>query len=73
MTRHYQHTGEAAAIAAVSSLPSLKAEDVKALPPAQSPRLVDAGPIRERLQTMTAKTWEVIRDELLGLVGQEQG
>jgi integrase len=65
MTRHYTHTGDAAALAAVSSLPSLKAEDTKALPPAQSPRLIDASMVSERLQAMTTKTWKTIRDELL--------
>ena len=65
MTRHYTHTGDAAALAAVSSLPSIIGEDVKMLPLAQSPRLVDAGMVSERLRTMTAKTWRQIRDELM--------
>ncbi|MEI6149759.1 MAG: tyrosine-type recombinase/integrase, partial [bacterium] len=71
MTRHYTHTSEAAAIAAVSSLPSMQAVDTKALPPAQSPHLVDAGSIRERLQAMTAKTWKSIRDEMLTMVSKQ--
>ena len=65
MTRHYTHTSEAAALAAVTALPSITGETVKALPPAQSPRLVDASMVSGRLQAMTAKTWKAIRDELL--------
>lgn len=40
MTRHYTHTGEAAAIAAVTALPSLIGEETKALQ-AAAPRLID--------------------------------
>jgi hypothetical protein len=65
MTWHYTHTGDAAALAAVASLPSLMGEDTKTILPAQSPRLVDAGPVREWLKGMTAKTWRVIRDTWL--------
>lgn len=43
MTRHYTHTSEAAALSAVSSLPSIMTEEEpKALPPAPTPRMVDA-------------------------------
>jgi integrase len=64
MTRHYTHTGEAAALAAVSSLPSLTGE-VKALPTSQTPQLLEAGMIRARLEGMRTTTWRAIRDELL--------
>lgn len=68
MTRHYQHTGEAAALAAVSALPSLTEENKKALPQSQSPRMVDAGAIRTGLEAMTAKNWKAQRAELLAMV-----
>jgi len=65
MTRHYTHTGIDAATAAVASLPSFTGEQVKTLPPAQSPRLMGVSMVSERLQAMTEKTWKTIRDELL--------
>jgi len=69
MTRHYTHTGEAAAISAIASLPSMTGDLVKALPAPQSPRLVDADGILAIIEGMTAKNWKVKRDELLKLIG----
>ena len=58
MTRHYTHTSEAAALSAVSSLPSIMTEDEsKALPPAPAPRMVDVVPILEGLAARTEKNW----------------
>ena len=67
MTRHYTHTGDAAALAAVSALPSLMG-DTKALPPAKAPRMVETDPILAGLEAMTAKNWQAKRDELIALV-----
>jgi integrase len=68
MTRHYTHTGDAAALAAVSSLPSLTAEDTKFLPPAQSPRRVDAGAVLAVVAGMTADNWQTKQAELLAML-----
>jgi len=67
MTRHYTHTGEAAALAAVSALPSIMGEP-KALPPAQSSRLVDAGAVRSIVDGLNGKNWKVKREKLLTLL-----
>jgi hypothetical protein len=64
MTRHYTHTSEAAAIAAVASLPSIMAEEAKALPPAPGPRLIDAEAVLAIIEGATAKTWKAKMDEL---------
>jgi integrase len=66
MTRHYTHTGEAAAIDAVSGLPVIVGEAPKALPaPA---RTVDTDTVRKLAEGMTPKTWRTLRAELLALV-----
>jgi hypothetical protein len=66
MTRHYTHTGEAAAIDAVSGLPVIVGEAPTALPaPA---RTVDAETVRKLAEGMTPKTWRTLRAELLALV-----
>jgi integrase len=64
MTRHYTHTGDAAALAAVSALPSVMG-DVKALPPVPEVHKVDAGAVRVIVESMTAKTWKQAQAELL--------
>ena len=68
MTRHYTHTGEAAALAAVSALPSITGEPVKPL--LQSGKVLSAmdTAVIHGLETMTAKNWQSIRDELLAIV-----
>lgn len=71
MTRHYTHTGEEAAVLAVSALPALVG-DVKTLPPARSPLPVDQNAFREALLTMTAKNWKAKRDEMLALLPEEK-
>lgn len=68
MTRHYTHTGEAAALAAVSSLPSFTGEPVKALTP---PIMVEAGAIIAIANEMTAKNWEAKKRELIQLATKE--
>lgn len=60
MLEHYQHIGTDLA---AEFGKRIGAGDTKALPAAGSPRLMDAGAIRERLQAMTTKTWKQIRDE----------
>ena len=66
MTRHYTHTGEAAAIDAVNGLPMVIGEAPKPLPaPA---RTVDAETVRKLAEGMTPKTWRALRTELLALV-----
>jgi len=69
MTRHYTHTGEAAAMSAIASLPSMTAEQVKALPPAPSGRLVDADAVHAIMADMTMKNWKVKREEMMQLIG----
>ena len=69
MTRHYTHTGEAAAIDAVSGLPVVLGEVPKALlAPA---RTVDAETVRKLAEGMKPKTWRQLRTELLELVTKE--
>jgi hypothetical protein len=66
MTRHYTHTGEAAAIDAVSGLPVILGEVPK---PLSAPaRTVDAETIRKLAEGMTSKTWRNVRAKLLALV-----
>ncbi len=67
MTRHYQHTGEAAAVAAVAALPSMTGDAIKALPAAGSPHQLDAGAVRAIAERLTARTWKSVRDELLAM------
>jgi hypothetical protein len=68
MTRHYTHTGEAAALAAVNGLPSVLGDvPAPALPPATT--LIDAAKVRELARGMTPKTWRKAQAELLALVG----
>lgn len=70
MTRHYTHTGEAAAIAAVTALPSLIGEETSnALPEARSPRLIDADAVLAILEGTTAKNWKAKLDDLRELAG----
>jgi integrase len=68
MLEHYQHIGTDLAAEFGKRLGE---GGTKALPPAQSPRLIDAGMVSERLQAMTAKTWKTIRDELLTMVSKQ--
>lgn len=67
MTRHYTHTGDEAALAAVSALPSITGDPVKVLPPAQSPRTVDAGEVLAIVDGLNARNWKTIRAELMQL------
>jgi integrase len=64
MTRHYTHTGEAAAAAAVAALPCVMGSEPKALPPG---RTVDAAAVMAIAESMTAKTWKAARAALLEL------
>ena len=68
MTRHYTHTGEAAALAAVTLLPAVIGEAPKALP-VPSPVALLKAQVREVAQKLTAKTWKTARAELLTLAG----
>ena len=66
MTRHYTHTGEAAAIAAVTALPAVMGgASVPALP---APKPADAAAIRAALEQMTAENWKTVKADLLALV-----
>ena len=70
MTRHYTHTGEAAALDAVNGLPFVLGEAPKVLPaPARS---VDAETVRKLAEGMTPKTWRNLRAELLALASIPQ-
>jgi integrase len=66
MTRHYTHTGEAAAIAAVAAIPSVTGNTTAPAMPAPKP--VDAGAIRTALNLMNAKNWKTVKADLLALV-----
>jgi integrase len=69
MTRHYTHTSEAAALSAVSSLPSIMSEEEpKALPPAPAPRLVDADAVLAIFEGANSKNWQSKLAELHVLV-----
>jgi integrase len=68
MTRHYTHTGEAAALAAVSALPSVMGDS--APPLLESPRLVPAGPVLIGLEAMNDRNWKAKRDELISLLSK---
>ena len=68
MTRHYTHTGEAAALDAVNGLPVVVGKPQKELPaPA---RTVDAEKVRHLAEGMTPKTWRKLRGELLTLTAE---
>ena len=69
MTRHYTHTGEAAALEAVTGLPVVLGEAPKALP--APTRMVDADAVHKLAEGMTPKTWRHLRAELLTLVTGE--
>lgn len=69
MTRHYTHTGEAAALAAVASLPSLLGAEAPKTPDAPSPRsMVDAAAIRTIAEQLTNRNVNEMKDALLALV-----
>ncbi len=67
MTRHYTHTREAAALAAVSALPAFTGHPIKALPPAPSPRMVEAEAVVKITQRLNGRNWRTIQAELLTL------
>ncbi len=69
MTRHYTHTGEAAAIDAVSGLPVVLGDPPKVLPAPN--RTVDAETVRKLAEGLTQKTWRNVRAELLTLATGE--
>jgi integrase len=66
MTRHYTHTSEAAASAAVASLPIVIGEAPKALPPTD-PLAAFKAKVHELAEGMTPKTWRKTQSELLAL------
>lgn len=70
MTRHYTHTGDAAALAAVQSLPSIiGASLIAGAGPALSPaRMVNAETVRMIAEKLTAKNWKEARSKLLATV-----
>jgi len=67
MTRYYTHTGDLAALAAVSALPALIGEDIKALPLPQSPRLIEASAIRGIAGDLNCANWQAVKELLLKL------
>jgi hypothetical protein len=70
MTRHYTHTGEAAALDAVNGLPVVIGEAPKTLP--APTRMVDAAAVRRLAEGMTAKTWRSLRAELRTLTANPE-
>ncbi len=67
MTRHYTHTSEAAALSAISALPSMSGEPVKALP-AADPLATFKAELRPIIAGMTGKTWQAVKEQLTALV-----
>lgn len=65
MTRHYTHTSELAATAAVNSLPAVMADTpAPLLPPA---KLIDTAPIRSLADELNWKNWQTVKKKLLKL------
>ncbi len=73
MTRHYTHTGDDAAAAAVALLPAIMG-DVKALPaPASAdPLATFKAELRGIVETITAKTWKEAKAALLARLELER-
>lgn len=67
MTRHYTHTGEAAALAAVTALPSFDGKTPAALPPSGSVGQVATEAVRAIAERLNGKNWKTIQGELLTL------
>jgi integrase len=63
MTRHYTHTGEAAALSAVTALPDITGKAVKALPAADPVAKLKAE-LRVIVDGMTSATWKAAKDQL---------
>jgi len=76
MTRHYTHVGEAAAIAAVNSLPAIMGETMvvpaKPMLPPASPLEQFKTKVRDALEHMNTKNWQTVRTEMLAIVGAEK-
>jgi integrase len=65
MTRHYTHTSEQAAAAAVNLLPAVLGDTpAPALPPV---KMIDAAPIRALAESLTGKNWREVKAEILAL------
>ena len=69
MTRHYTHTSELAAASAVNSLPSVMGDTVaRALPAHQDDIRKQVRALADKMNgKLTAKTWEIVRNELLAI------
>ena len=74
MTRHYTHTSEAAALAAVASLPALLGEGTPKVVelPASRP-MVDAAAVRAIAEKLTKKNVNEMKDALLAMVKGAEG
>ena len=74
MTRHYTHTSEAAALAAVESLPALLGEGTPKVVelPASRP-MVDAAAVRAIAEKLTKKNVNEMKDALLAMVKGAEG
>ena len=70
MTRHYTHTSEAAAGAAVAALPDITGQAIvkPALPAADSEALLKAK-VRDLAVRLTLENTATVREQLLSLVG----
>lgn len=67
MTRHYTHTGDAAALAAVTALPDITGEPVKALPPADPVAKLKVE-LLTIVEGMTSGTWKAAKDQLTAML-----
>lgn len=72
MTLHYTHANDAAALAAVTSLPSLTDAPTRALPPASAARMVDASAMLAIVNHMTKDNWQSKKTELIRLADKAQ-
>ena len=69
MTRHYTHTSEAAALAAVSSLPAIMGAEKPKVPAVSPARpMVDAAAVRAIAEQLTKKNVNEMKDALSALV-----
>ena len=73
MTRHYTHRGEAAALAAVTGLPSITGKPVKALPPVPAPHMVAAEAVLAIADRLDSTNWNAIQSELRALAEGQTG
>lgn len=68
MTRHYTHTSEAAATAAVALLPDITGQPKLVLPTPADTGTVPKAKVRELAEKLTKKNTEEVKQALLALL-----